>query len=133
MVSGNTDTTAGTLQSHADAIVDFFTKSPTPPEEVIVARTRTVLVYEGVVIKIPTCDEGVIANARECREYAHGDGIPMAPVSLVLIDDVVVSVMERVNPHPSAFSDPSMPWWVGSVDCGQVGYRDNGELVAYDL
>ncbi|SIH36574.1 Uncharacterised protein [Mycobacteroides abscessus subsp. abscessus] len=120
-------------QAQADAIIELFTTSPAPPEEVVAARTRTVLLYEGVVIKIPTCDEGVRANSREFHEYSCGDGIPVAPVTLVPIDGVVVSVMERVSPHPNAFSDPGMPWWVGCVDCGQVGYRATGELVAYDL
>lgn len=127
------DANPAAKQAAVAAIIELFTESPMPPEEVITGRTRTVLIYSGVVIKIPTCDEGIIANGREYRTYTAEDGIPTAPVSLVCIDEVIVAVMERITPHPSAFSDPDMPWWVGSVDCGQVGYRANGELVAYDL
>lgn len=113
--------------------VELFVNSPCPPEEVIESRTRTVLMYDGVVVKIPRNDEGVLANSMELRTYLDPEGIPVAPVMSFDLDGLNVNVMERVSPHPYAFQDKGLPWWVGCVDCGQVGYRDNGELVAYDL
>lgn len=104
------------------------------PEEVIPARTRTVLMYEKVVVKIPASEEGFLGNSMEYATHTDPEGIPVAPCRFVDInDEVTVLVMDRVTPVQGAFNDKSMPWWVGFVDCGQVGYLPNGELVAYDL
>lgn len=116
-----------------NSIIELFINSPCPPEEIIESRTRTVLMYDGFVIKIPKNDEGAIANGMEIRTYQDPEGIPVAPVCGFYVDGTLITVMERVSPHPYAFRDRGLPWWVGCVDCGQVGYRDNGELVAYDL
>lgn len=104
------------------------------PEEVLPARTRTVLVYPDVVVKIPTTDEGWLGNSMEYRTFQDPEGIPVAPCRWHEVsEDLVVLVMERVTPVVGAFNDKSMPWWVSYVDCGQVGHLPNGKLVAYDL
>lgn len=104
------------------------------PEDVLVARTRTVLMYPDKVVKIPTTDEGWSGNSLEYATYQDPEGIPVAPCRVEAVnDDVHVLVMDRVVPVHDAFSDKSMTWWVSYVDCGQVGYLPSGELVAYDL
>lgn len=104
------------------------------PEEVLPARTRTVLMYPDVVVKIPTTDEGWLGNSMEYRTFQDPEGIPVAPCRWHEVsEDLVVLVMERVTPVVGAFNDKSMPWWVSYVDCGQVGHLPNGKLVAYDL
>ena len=106
------------------------------PEEIIKARTRTVLMYPDVVVKIPTTDEGWLGNSMEFSTFQRGgdDEIPVAPCRFEDInEELSVLVMDRVTPVIGAFSDKSMPWWVSWVDCGQVGHLPNGELVAYDL
>lgn len=103
------------------------------PESTIRGRTRLVLMYPDVVVKIPLNDEGEISNRLEYRTYSDPEGIPVAPVKLVDVGTIQVAIMEHVIPHPKAFSDPSMPWWVSYVDCGQVGHLPDGRLVAYDL
>lgn len=103
------------------------------PEEVIPARTRTVLMYPDKVVKIPTSDEGLLGNSMEYRTFNDPEGIPVAPCRFEVINDTSELVMDRVEPVIGAFKDKDMPWWVGFVDCGQVGHLPNGELVAYDL
>ena len=104
------------------------------PDDVLVARTRTVLMYSDKVVKIPTTDEGWLGNSIEYKTYQDPEGIPVAPCRFEAVnDDVHVLVMDRVVPVHDAFSDKSMPWWVSCVDCGQVGHLPSGELVAYDL
>lgn len=104
------------------------------PEEVIVARTRTVLMYPDFVVKVPTTEEGLLGNSMEFATYNDPDGIPVAPCRWVEVNgDVTALVMDRVAPVRGAFSDKSMPWWVSMVDCGQVGHLSDGTLVAYDL
>ena len=104
------------------------------PEEVIAARTRTVLVYSDVVVKVPTTEEGMLGNSMEWSTFNDPEGIPVAPCRWHDVDEhMSVLVMDRVTPVVGAFSDATMPWWVSYVDCGQVGHLPNGELVAYDL
>lgn len=104
------------------------------PEEVIPARTRTVLMYSDKVIKVPTSEEGMLGNSMEYATFNDPEGIPVAPCEWLIVDaDTVVLVMDRVEPVKGAFSNKSMPWWVSYVDCGQVGHLPSGELVAYDL
>lgn len=104
------------------------------PEEVIPARTRTVLMYPDKVVKIPTSDEGLLGNSMEYATFNDPEGIPVAPCRFEVVNDELhVLIMDRVEPISGAFNDESMPWWVGFVDCGQVGHLPNGELVAYDL
>lgn len=83
------------------------------------------------VIKVPVNEDGMLDNA---RESAHADpGIPLAPCELIddHPDGVPVLRMRRVRevfiPHAE------QPFWMGFVDCGQVGYLPDGTLVAYDL
>lgn len=84
------------------------------PEEVLAARTRTVLMYPDFVVKVPTTEEGLLGNSMEFATYNDPEGIPVAPCRwLNVTDDVVALVMDRVEPVTGAFSDKSMPWWVG--------------------
>lgn len=120
------------MSSKWQGVLDAFVQSPVPPEDVLIGRTRTVLLYSGFVVKIPTCEEGDLDGLTERCTYLRSD-FPIAPIAGVDIDGVAVNIMERVDPVPNAFSDLTMPRWVSYVDCGQVGYRRNGELVAFDL
>lgn len=46
--------------------------------------------------------------------------------------DVFYTRMEKVEPLEKV-DYKNLPFWVGMVDCGQVGYDKTGKLVAYDL
>lgn len=85
------------------------------------------------VIKVPHNPDGVDANEREALHYLLGcPHTPLAPCHLAEVLGWEVLVMEQVLPELHLAKDSS-PFWVKFVDCQQVGYRRNGELVAYDL
>jgi len=86
-------------------------------------RTRIAILSKNWVVKLPTNLEGFMANQNEASPY----GIPVARSRL--LGDVLV--MERVDPAKSSIMD--LPSWCYFVDCCQVGYTRQGELVAYDL
>ena len=103
-----------------------------------VGRTRAVFDRgDGYVIKVPLNGEGFLSNSREVNSYGMED--PYIPTAecweetdhSVNKDGLSVLIMEKVKVTFANYKD--MPDWVGSVDCGQVGYNRKGELVAYDL
>ena len=105
-----------------------------------VGRTRAVFDRgDGYVVKVPINGESFAANSREART-SEADN-PYTPVAEcyhdtvydVDPDGVSVLVMEKLNFEGVPRSYRDLPDWVGSVDCGQVGYNRKGELVAYDL
>lgn len=106
------------------------------PEDVLVSRTRTVLMYQDFVVKVATNGLGALANGYELAASQETDPfIPVAPTRRVDTETVGrVIVMDRVAPvGPSVLREAGCPDWVGYVDCAQVGYLPDGRLVAYDL
>lgn len=104
-------------------------------------RNRIVFDMGYYVVKLPSDHagfgdndwEGSVSNGPE--QLANPlDYIQYARTRLMYVQDIPVCLMEKVSTehevHP--FSDKSMPDWVSSVDCGQVGYTRRGRLVAYD-
>lgn len=89
----------------------------------------------GVVVKVPFTMEGLDSNYSEAswsEKYGKDGYIPIAEAFIETWDGLDVLIMERVTPL-LRFSYKDVPDWVGSVDCGQVGYDSEGVLVAYDL
>lgn len=86
---------------------------------------------DGNVLKVAYNHDGIEANRREAT-WERTD-IPVAECSSYKdeYDSGLCVIMEKVSiPHTW---DIDVPDWVGYVDCGQVGFNKNGELVAYDL
>ena len=94
----------------------------------------------GRVIKIPFRREGYSASSREVDTYenfsTHPDAgwTPMAECFFTKIDGINIWLlsMERVRMFGSR-RGKTLPDWVSTVDCFQVGYNSDGVLVAYDL
>lgn len=104
-------------------------------------RTRVVFDRgDGYVVKVPFNGEGYMANGGEYKTYTYNvanpdnPGIPVAACNFEdfnsMDKEIPVLIMEKVT---YAHGEENLPDWVGWVDCGQVGYTKNGELVAYDL
>lgn len=55
-----------------------------------------------------------------------------AETKMIEEGDVFYTRMEKVEPLEKV-DYKNLPFWVGVVDCGQVGYDKTGKLVAYDL
>jgi hypothetical protein len=96
--------------------------------------SRGVFMWEpGWVVKAAIRDSGLYANAREANlyeRYGKEGGIPYAECRLVEFAGVDVLVMEWVeHDFRPLLKQPS---WVMRVDCAQVGFDREGNLVAYD-
>ena len=105
-------------------------------------RTRNVFVMpNGYVVKIPKnldgfADndwEGSVSNSEE--SLGSDDFVQYARTRLAYLDECPIVFMEEVV-HASEKEIEKrlgfVPDWVGSVDCGQVGFNRAGLLVAYD-
>lgn len=106
--------------------------------QVFMGRNRNVFDMGNYVVKIPKnldgfADndwEGSISNANDDPEE-----IRYARTRMVEVSEVPVVFMERVEHASTAETIARLgfePDWVGSVDCGQVGFTRDGRLVAYD-
>lgn len=128
---------APTYEDNVVAGAELLESLADVPSEV--GRTRHVLMYEDMVVKVALDEEGCDANDFEAsysEEHGKDGYIPIADSRIEVWNtpsgrQVAVLVMERVTPHHAAYSE--MPEWVGSVDCAQVGHDREGRLVAYDL
>jgi hypothetical protein len=98
----------------------------------LVSSTRSVYLDDRGrrVFKVPVNMAGIDANY---REDGHTDpDIPLASCRLVDPEaEFPVLEMEWVRSITVKYDE--LPDWVGWVDCGQVGYTDDGRLVAFDL
>ncbi|WIE81085.1 hypothetical protein [Curtobacterium sp. MCSS17_016] len=100
-----------------------------------VGRTRIVFHRGDDVLKVPLTDEGLHGSSWEAEwseRYGKTGFIPIADSSIEYIDDLPVLRMERVQ-MIAGDQWKTLPAWIGSVDCMQVGYTAAGELVAFDL
>lgn len=95
-------------------------------------RNRKVyLLFSGKnVIKIPKNDDGIRDNCIEDFRYRKNRDkwFPLAKCRLVNYSNYHL-VMEYVKQAEDPYG---LATWVYSVDCGQVGFTNNGKLVAYD-
>lgn len=118
--------------------IDHYTRQYGQP---LLGRTRAVFDRgDGYMVKVAMNGEGLMANRSEILTHEEPDSyIPVAPCRMetdysVVPEGMEVLVMEKVDiKGASHLSYKEMPDWVGSVDCGQVGYDSKGRLVAYDL
>ncbi|MGX1811459.1 hypothetical protein ACWIGI_37530 [Nocardia sp. NPDC055321] len=97
----------------------------------LVGRTRAVFrPSDGYVIKVAHTEEGLEANALEATvSQAPNPAVPVTPTEL--LDDGSARAQEVQVLVVTDYR--TVPSWVGSVDCAQVGYLADGRLVAYDL
>lgn len=118
--------------------IDHYTKKYGQP---LLGRTRAVFDRgDSYMVKVPMNGEDLMANQSEIMTYEAKDPyIPVAECRMetdysVVPEGMPVLVMEKVDiESASKLRYKDMPDWVGSVDCGQVGYDRKGRLVAYDL
>lgn len=107
------------------------------------ARTRWVYEFKHYVIKVPINAEGLRANdwegsvsneKRRLKSKRYLEYWVQYPrTRLYYFKDIPLVLMELIAPldwSKTCYDD--QPDWVGSVDCGQVGYTKKGRLVAYD-
>lgn len=81
------------------------------------------------VIKFPIHKDGAQANWNEARRWRYRKSYDKKFARCKLIPNTDILVMEYVKPRK--IGDP-VPRWAYGVDCLQVGYNCNGNLVAYD-
>lgn len=98
----------------------------------IYGGSRAVYRDGGVVHKLPLTDRGMFANGTEAL-HPDDDYIPLATCHLHVEEPegIPVLTMQAVKEHHAPYNQ--LPDWAGWVDCGQVGFTENGTLVAYDL
>ena len=94
-------------------------------------RTRIVFLKNDTeVIKLPLNEEGIEAQYTEVQTYKKNKKRKIfAKCSLVHDNEIPVLTMEKVRPAMEIKDPPS---WVGFIDCEQVGYNSQGQLLAYD-
>lgn len=94
-------------------------------------RTRAVFLLPGgrYVVKIPVDEMGYHDNWSEARQAKRDGWLYKHQVARCRLMKNGWLVMEYVKPA----TGEELPDWVGSVDCGQVGWTRDGRLVAYDF
>jgi hypothetical protein len=99
-------------------------------------RNRIVFIFKNYVVKLPKSHFGIGDNDWE-GSISSGNNLEdeqYARTRLVYYNDVPIVFMERVEEvSPERYFEllQNFPW-VGSIDCGQVGYNNRGKLVAFD-
>jgi len=95
-----------------------------------IGRHRIVFLCEDHVVKIPHWEEGEAANFSEIRQQGNPNlAKSWIHQELTQRFGVCISCMEWVSQElPN-----TLPPWVNSIDCCQVGLTVDGRLVAYDF
>ncbi|MEU7631758.1 hypothetical protein AB0C34_17470 [Nocardia sp. NPDC049220] len=115
------------LDEHIDILDSHYHRFGVP----LVGRTRAVFrTGDGYVIKVAHTWEGLAANALEAAvSQAVDPVVPMAPTELLKDGSVRAEEVTVLT----VWDYRTVPTWIRSVDCAQVGYLADGRLVAYDL
>ncbi len=93
-------------------------------------RNRAAFISKHCVIKFPLNDDGVA----DCDWEGSYSGEHLAKGRWIQIDGFVCVIQEKLRLIPNKeFSYANLPDWVGSIDCGQVGYDKKDRLKAYDF
>lgn len=123
---------------HGKNTMELIHKYMLETDSLETSRTRAVFMDGDEVIKIPVTDEGIFASSNEMiasekyQEEPDGGYIPMAKTDMYEENEVFYIRAERVDVlHFKSYND--VPYWVGMVDGGQVGYTKDKVLVAFDL
>lgn len=118
----------GSIEQKIKKLLDKYNLSY---ERLGFGRNRQVFVIdEDLVIKIPRNEEGVHDNYWEESVYIRNkdDGI-YAKCEVIHEDGIALLKMQRVK---ICSSTENLPDWVKFIDCQQVGYTNDGQLVAFD-
>lgn len=81
------------------------------------------------VLKVPLNEEGYSHNLLEHIRSRKDGWLLRSQMARCKLLRSGLLVMERVKPVRGW---KGLPEWTYGVDCCQVGYRKNGDLVAYD-
>lgn len=100
--------------------------------------TRIVIIKEKTVVKFPYNDYGMAQCSQEEQVYRdHQAGKALIPMARTEVKTTEIGYVycesERVRPVFFGAQDPQRPDWSDFIDCAQVGYPEDGRLVAYDL
>lgn len=115
------------INERAEAILAKLIEKYGQPE---CGRNRACFISKHCVLKFPLNDGGVADNDWEgsCSGDIYAVG------KWLQIGEFVCVMQEKLTLIPEeAFSYATLPDWVGSVDCGQVGYDKKGRLKAFDF
>ena len=85
---------------------------------------------DGYVYKIARNTQGILDNSREAN-WNHPI-MKMAACEIIRETTFAIPVLKMEYVRSAAY-EKGLPTWVMSVDCQQVGYNAQGELVIYDL
>lgn len=98
-------------------------------------RNRLTFIFKNHVIKVPLNNSGISDNDWEGSISSSNDpdDIQFARTRLIYHKGIPIIFMERVRMirNLQSFYEV-LPYWVGFVDCGQVGFNKVGRLVAFD-
>jgi hypothetical protein len=125
-------------EQQLNLISDFLNQYKDQLEFIGEGRSRRVYRHKktNYVIKIPLDNYGADDNYIEASAsksfYKDKDLDEYLPCARCRLFKGIFLVMEYVEYVKNPYSN-EMPDWVGCVDCGQVGYTRNGDLVAYDF
>ena len=111
--------------------------------KVFAGRNRNVFAMSnGYVVKVPSGPQGFADNDWEGsvsntpETFGDINEIQYPHTRLVYFErQIPILFMEYVEHARSAVTRSRLgfePWWIGSVDGGQVGFNKHGRLVAYD-
>lgn len=102
-------------------------------------RNRNVFELLHCVVKLPKNPDGYTDNdwegsvSNSSQTYNSRNHIQYPRKHLIYIQDIPVLFMEKIIPVDwSVESTDNFPAWVSQVDCAQVGYTNQGRLVAFD-
>lgn len=92
-------------------------------------------VGDGLVAKIPFGDNWYNESESKKSEASSITGIKdLAQATVFYEEGVAILLMEKVRPVVNDSEIPhDMRGWADSFDCAQVGWTDDGRLVAYDF
>lgn len=90
-----------------------------------------------VVVKVPKNDMGMMDNEREYRMYRESiqkpkRHRPLARNKLIMIDDIPVLYIEKLDIEPNVYKHGPQPTWADEIDSQQVGVDRKGKWKAYD-
>lgn len=136
-VHNNFDEIGGLGEDFSNKTLDVIHQYMVETDSILPSRTRVVFMENDTVVKVPITEEGMLDCGREKQasdryENNPDDYIPIAHVEGIEDGDIFYTRMEKVKPLERV-DYKNLPFWVGMVDCGQVGYTKDNVLVAYDL
>lgn len=112
--------------SRFSALIERWTEQYGEPR---CGRHRAVFFDGDRVLKAPRNHDGCLANLRE----ATWDQAGVKLARCRLLDEFEFPVLEMERVVPASLPAALLPAWASEVDCAQLGWSNDGSLVAYDL